>query len=51
MKMKAKTYGIIFLITSCLQLKFFSRKQLATKKFISHVFAFILIFKNMQLSR
>ncbi len=32
MRMKAKTYGIIFLVTSCLRLNIFSYKPLATKK-------------------
>jgi len=45
--MKAKTYGINFLVASHLQLKMFSRKWLATKKFIPYVLAFIIILKSI----
>jgi hypothetical protein len=45
MRMKAKTYGINFLIATYLRLKM-SRKQLAMKKFIPYVLAFILILKK-----
>ncbi len=51
MKMKAKTYGIIFLVVSRLQLNIFSYKLLAIKKFIPYVLAFILILKTIQLSK
>jgi hypothetical protein len=45
MRMKAKTYGINFLIVSCLRLKTFNCKQVATKKFIVNVLVFIVILK------
>jgi hypothetical protein len=47
MRMKAKTYGIKFLIASRLQLSIFSRKRLATKNIIPYVLAFIFIFKSI----
>ncbi len=49
--MKAKTYGINFLVTSRLQLNIFSHKRLATKTFIPYALTFILLLKNIQLSR
>jgi hypothetical protein len=42
MRIKAKTYGINFLVAS-----HFSHKRLATKKFIPYVLAFILILKSI----
>jgi len=47
MRMKAKTYGIKFLVVSGLWLKMFSRKWFTTKKFIPYVLAFILILKSI----
>jgi hypothetical protein len=47
MKMKAKTYGIKFLVASRLWLKMFSRKWLTTEKFIPYVLTFIFILKNI----
>ncbi len=37
MKMKAKTYGIKILVTSCLQLKMFNHNNLQLK-FLSNMF-------------
>jgi hypothetical protein len=45
MRMKAKKYGLNFLITSRLQLNIFSGKQLVTKKFIPYFLTFIIILK------
>jgi hypothetical protein len=39
-RLKAKTYGVNFLVASLLQLKMFSHKRLAIKKFIPYVFNF-----------
>jgi hypothetical protein len=47
MGMKAKTYGISFLVASHLQLNMFCCKQLTIKKFIPYVLAFIPILKNI----
>jgi len=47
MRMKAKTYGIKFLVISHLQLNIFSHKPLTTKKVYPYVLAFILILKNI----
>jgi hypothetical protein len=47
MGMKAKTYGINFLVASRLQLNIFSCKWFTTKKFISYVLTFIPILKNI----
>ncbi len=47
MRMKAKTYGIIFLVANRLRLKMFNSKQIAIKKFIPYVLAFILIWKSI----
>jgi hypothetical protein len=47
MRMKAKIYGLKFLVVSQLQLKMFSHKWFAIKKFIPYVLAFILILKSI----
>ncbi len=45
--MKAKTYGINVLVANSLQLKLFIHKQLAIKKFIPYVLAFIFSLKSI----
>jgi len=48
MRLKAKTYGIMFLITSRLRLNIFSYKQLGTENFIPYVLGFIFILKSIK---
>ncbi len=48
MKMKAKTYGINFLVARNLQLNIFSYNFLLKK--LSHIFILILIFVNYMIT-
>jgi len=47
MRMKAKTYGIKFLVVNHFQLKILVANHLQLKNFIPYVLAFILILKSI----